>query len=202
MKGLLLKDILSLCKQTKVILLLMVVFACVPSLSATAFALFYGAMLPITALAYDERSKWDELASMMPYSTRAIVGSKYMLGLLLVGRISALSAAAQVVIDTVRRVPLDTEALISIPLMACIALLMMLIDLPLMSRLGVEKGRIIYILLTCGFVAYFAASMDTVVASLDAISVYSVLLMLLAVTIAVFAASYAISVRLYRVRRG
>ncbi len=202
MKGLLLKDILSLCKQTKIILLLMAVFACVPSLSATAFALFYGAMLPITALAYDERSKWDELASMMPYSTHAIVGSKYMLGLLLVGSISALSAAAQVVIDTVRRVPLDTEALISIPLMACIALLMMLIDLPLMFRLGVEKGRIIYILLTCGFVAYFAASMDTVVASLDATSVYSVLLMLLAVTIAVFAASYAISVRLYRVRRG
>ena len=38
-----------------------------------------------------------------------------------------------------------TETLISIPLVACGALLMMLIDLPLMFRLGVEKGRIIYI---------------------------------------------------------
>lgn len=202
MKGLLLKDILTLCKQTKIILLLMAVFACVPGLSATAFALFYGAMLPITALAYDERSKWDELSAMMPYTTRAIVGSKYVLGLLLVGVISALSAVSQVVIDVARRAPLDTEALASIPLMACTALIMMLIDLPLMFRLGVEKGRIIYILLTCGFVAYFATSMDHVIASLDAISIYSVLLMALAVTIAAFAASYAISVRIYRVRRG
>ena len=202
MKGLLQKDIYTLCKRMKLILLLMAVFACIPGLSTTAFALFYGAMLPITALAYDERAKWDELAAMMPYTTRAIVGSKYALGLLLVAGISVLSAAAQVVTGMVRRTPLDVDALAAIPLMACIALLMMLIDLPLMFRLGVEKGRIIYILLTCGFVAYFATSMDHVIASLDAISIYSVLLMALAVTIAAFAASYAISVRIYRVRRG
>ena len=170
MKGLLLKDILTLYKQTKIILLLMVVFACIPGLPTSAFAVFYGAMMPITALAYDERSKWDELAAMMPYSTR--------------------------------HVPLNTETLISIPLVASGALLMMLIHLPLMFRLGVEKGRIIYILLTCGCVTYFAMNTDDVIASLDTVSVYSALLMVLAITIVAFVISYTISIQVYRVRRG
>ena len=196
MKGLLLKDILTLYKQTKIILLLMVVFACIPGLPTSAFAVFYGAMMPITALAYDERSKWDELAAMMPYTAKAIVG------LLLIGSISLLSAASQVVVSVVQHVPLNTETLISIPLVACGALLMMLIDLPLMFRLGVEKGRIIYILLTCGCVTYFAMNTDDVIASLDTVSVYSALLMVLAITIVAFVISYTISVQVYRVRRG
>lgn len=202
MKGLLLKDILTLYKQTKIILLLMVVFACIPGLPTSAFAVFYGAMMPITALAYDERSKWDELAAMMPYTAKAIVGSKYALGLLLIGSISLLSAASQVVVSVVQHVPLNTETLISIPLVACGALLMMLIDLPLMFRFGVEKGRIIYILLTCGCVTYFAMNTDDVIASLDTVSVYSALLMVLAITIVAFVISYTISVRVYRARRG
>ena len=140
MKGLLLKDILTLYKQTKIILLLMVAFACIPGLPTSAFAVFYGAMMPITALAYDERSKWDELAAMMPYTAKAIVGSKYALGLLLIGSISLLSAASQVVVSVVQHVPLNTETLISIPLVACGALLMMLIDLPLMFRLGEKRA--------------------------------------------------------------
>ena len=183
-------------------LLLMVVFACIPGLPTSAFAVFYGAMMPITALAYDERSKWDELAAMMPYTAKAIVGSKYALGLLLIGSISLLSAASQVVVSVVQHVPLNTETLISIPLVACGALLMMLIDLPLMFRLGVEKGRIIYILLTCGCVTYFAMNTDDVIASLDTVSVYSALLMVLAITIVAFVISYTISAQVYRVRRG
>ena len=40
--------------------------------STASFAFVYSAMLPITAMAYDERSKWDKLAAMMPYSKRSI----------------------------------------------------------------------------------------------------------------------------------
>ena len=67
MKGLLLKDWYTLIKQMKIMLVLMLVFACVPGYSMAAFAVVYAAMLPVTALAYDERSKWDELAAMPPW---------------------------------------------------------------------------------------------------------------------------------------
>ena len=195
MSALLMKDFYLLWKQLKAFLVIILVFSAIPGGYNTVFAVAYAAMLPYSCIAYDERSKWDQLAAMMPYTAKAIVGSKYALGLLLIGSISLLSAASQVVVSVVQHVPLNTETLISIPLVACGALLMMLIDLPLMFRLGVENGRIIYILLTCGCVTYFAMNTDDVIASLDTVSVYSALLMVLAITIVAFVISYTISIQ-------
>ena len=202
MKGLVWKDIYTLLKQVKFILLLMVLFACLPGYSMSAFAIFYGAMLPITALAYDERSKWDELAAMMPYSVKEIVGSKYVLGLLLVGGISALSIAARIVIGIIKATPFDAEGIISILILACLSLVLLMVDLPLMFRLGVEKGRIIYILLTCGGVVAGVSYIDQLMAVLDSMMVSTMLLIVLLVTAVGLGVSYCISARIYRVRRG
>lgn len=68
MKGLFIKDLYTLAKQMKIFLLMIVVFAVVPNGSMAGFAIVYSAMLPMTSLAYDERSHWDELAATMPYS--------------------------------------------------------------------------------------------------------------------------------------
>ncbi|MEG2037837.1 MAG: ABC-2 transporter permease, partial [Ruthenibacterium sp.] len=62
MKGLLLKDFYVLWKQARVLLLLMLAFTVLPGMSA--FVILYAAMLPYTALAYDEQAKWDTLAAM------------------------------------------------------------------------------------------------------------------------------------------
>lgn len=202
MKGLVWKDIYTLLKQAKFILLLMVLFACLPGYSMSAFAIFYGAMLPITALAYDERSKWDELAAMMPYSVKEIVGSKYVLGLLLVGVITALSIAARIVIGIIKAAPFDAEGIISILILACLSLVLLMMDLPLMFRLGVEKGRIIYILLTCVGVVAGVSYIDQLMAVLDSMMVSTMLLIVLLVTAVGLGVSYCISARIYRVRRG
>ena len=202
MKGLVWKDIYTLLKQAKFILLLMVLFACLPGYSMSAFAIFYGAMLPITALAYDERSKWDELAAMMPYSVKEIVGSKYVLGLLLVGSISALSIAARIVTGIIKATPFDAEGIMSTVILACLSLVLLMVDLPLMFRLGVEKGRIIYILLTCGGVVAGVSYSDHLVAALDSMMVSTMLLIVLLVTAVGLGVSYCISARIYRVRRG
>ena len=202
MKGLVWKDIYTLLKQAKFILLLMVLFACLPGYSMSAFAIFYGAMLPITALAYDERSKWDELAAMMPYSVKEIVGSKYVLGLLLVGGISALSIAVRIVIGIIKAAPFDAEGIISILILACLSLVLLMVDLPLMFRLGVEKGRIIYILLTCGGVVAGVSYIDQLMAALNSMMVSTMLLIVLLVTAVGLGVSYCISARIYRVRRG
>ena len=202
MKGLVWKDIYTLLKQAKFFLLLMVLFACLPGYSMSAFAIFYGAMLPITALAYDERSKWDELAAMMPYSVKEIVGSKYVLGLLLVGSISALSIAARIVTGIIKATPFDAEGIMSTVILACLSLVLLMVDLPLMFRLGVEKGRIIYILLTCGGVVAGVSYSDHLVAALDSMMVSTMLLIVLLVTAVGLGVSYCISARIYRVRRG
>lgn len=199
MKGLLIKDWKTLLKQMKVMLAITALLACVPSTYMSAFALFYAAMLPITALAYDERAKWDELAAMMPYTAKAIVGSKYVLGLTLVLQVLVLSMLSRLFVHST---PIVSEETMSLLITACLSLILMAIDLPFMFHFGVEKGRLIYILLTCGCVTYFAMNTDDVIASLDTVSVYSALLMVLAITIVAFVISYTISVRVYRVRRG
>ena len=70
MSALLLKDFYVMWKQTRVLLILILVFSCLPGAFYPTFAVVYAAILPYTAMAYDERSKWGQLAAMLPYADR------------------------------------------------------------------------------------------------------------------------------------
>lgn len=202
MKGLLIKDWKTLLKQMKVMLVIVVVFACIPGTYMAAFALFYAAMLPITALAYDERAKWDELAAMMPYTAKAIVGSKYVLGLTLVLPVLALSMLSRLIIHSM---PIVSEETMSLLITAELSLILMAIDLPFMFHFGVEKGRLIYILLTCAFVVAgvsFADKLTDMINGIGTAMVTIVPLLLLAVTAIALFVSCCISVHVYRAKRG
>lgn len=202
MKGLLIKDWKTLLKQMKVMLAIVVVFACIPGTYMAAFALFYAAMLPVTALAYDERAKWDELAAMMPYTAKAIVGSKYVLGLMLVLPVLALSILSRLLVHST---PIVSEDTMSLLITACLSLILMAINLPFMFRFGVEKGRLIYIVLTCVFVitgVTYADKLADMVSGFETVMVTTVPLLLLAAAVIALLLSYVISVRVYRARRG
>ena len=140
MKGLLLMDWYTLIKQMKIMLVLMLVFACVPGYSMAAFAVVYAAMLPVTALAYDERSKWDELAAMLPYSVREIVGGKYVLGVTAVAAAGAVAAAAQLILSRFGWTQFDAEAAFALLFTACLALIMLAVYLPVMIAVSIVTG--------------------------------------------------------------
>lgn len=149
MKGLLLKDCYVLSRQMKFFLALVIIFSIMPSMFV--FGIIYASMLPYTALALDERSKWDQLAAAMPYSRRDMVLSKYILGWL-------ASAAALLIslLSGLIRQAVTSHALSPILLLLafCCALLVLDITLPAMFRFGVERGRIltlVLIVLVCGF---------------------------------------------------
>lgn len=82
MKALIKKDVLTLGRQFRYFLVLLLFFAAIPGDFASSFAMVYAIKLPVSAIAYDERSKWDTLAAGMPYTPLAIVGGKYALGYL------------------------------------------------------------------------------------------------------------------------
>lgn len=202
MKGLLIKDWKTLVKQTKVMLAITALLACVPSTYMSAFALFYAAMLPITALAYDERAKWDELAAMMPYTARSIVGSKYVLGLTLVLPVLVLSMLSRLLVHST---PIVSEDTMSLLITAELSLILMAIDLPFMFHFGVEKGRLIYIVLTCVFVitgVTYAGKLADMVSGFETVMVTTVPLLLLAAAVVALFISYLVAVRVYRARRG
>ena len=146
MKALIKKDIFTVLKSMKVFLVIVILFSIIPGFSASSFAVVYASMLPLTALAYDERSKWDTLAATMPYSPWQIVGSKYVLGYSgLAGSILlTLAAQAATRLLGVAFVAASSE---SVLYAACTGLLMTALSLPVAFRLGVEKGRLMLIAL-------------------------------------------------------
>lgn len=85
MRALLMKDFYVLFKQMKLFFVMILFFSLIPNQNMASFAAVYAGMLPFSALAYDEQSKWDQLAVTMPYSRRDLVLSKYVLGYLACG---------------------------------------------------------------------------------------------------------------------
>jgi len=105
MKGLLIKDFFVISKQLKIFIAALIIFSIMPGYSLSVFAILYSGLLPITALAYDERSKWNNLAAMMPYSMGEIVFSKYLLGYICVFGISILSVLGGLIYSLISNTP-------------------------------------------------------------------------------------------------
>ena len=141
MSALILKDCYVIFRQLKIFLVLILAFSCIPGAFYSTFAVVYAAMLPYTALAYDERSRWDQMAAMMPYADRDIVLGKYVFGWLF----TAAAAAATFVLQTVLAAVWPGAEGPSVPvilLSVCVAVCILDITLPMMFRFGVEKARL------------------------------------------------------------
>lgn len=198
MKALLLKDFLTLSRYLRMALLFVVIFACIPGGSMAAYALIFAAMIPITALAYDEQSKWPRLAAMMPYSPRQLVMSKYVLGYIMLGGAILLSVVSTVVTTLVRGDVLDPASLSMLLILACAASLILAVIMPLILRFGVEKGRLVMLVGVAVIVGitFVLGEDDGLMAAMDA-SLVTVTAVFLAVCVAVNALSIPLSVRIY-----
>jgi hypothetical protein len=161
MKGLLLKDIYTMVKQLKFFLVMIVIFAIIPGYySVSSFVIVYAAMLPVTAVAYDERSKWNRLAAMMPYSIKSLVFSKYILGYLMIGAAFLISVATQLITAAFTSNVYGLKEVTELVIVICIAIILLSVNMPLMFKLGVEKGRMAFILLTMATVIFLFSLKD------------------------------------------
>ena len=147
MSALLLKDYYVIFRQMKIFLLLILVFSCIPGTFYSTFAVVYASMLPYTALAYDERSKWDQLAAMMPYSARDVVLSKYVFGWIGVAIAAAATFVLQTILSFVWLSDVTGPSVPVILLSVCVAVCILDITLPMMFRFGVEKARLAMLLI-------------------------------------------------------
>jgi hypothetical protein len=162
MKGLILKDLYVVIKQMKVLLLIVVLFTILLGSTFGVFLLLYCAMLPITTIAYDERAKWDKYAATMPYSRRDVVLSKYLLGLacMVVALILVFigTLVYGVFTDAVFTGGSLVEMVIMLVSLFCVTLIFMAINMPIIFKWGVEKGRIIFIAGIAAFAAIIGAT--------------------------------------------
>ena len=201
MKALIIKDTYVIWRQMKYFLILILIFSALPSGFNNAFAVIYTSMLPYTALAYDERSKWDQLAAMMPYSTRDAVLSKYVFGWLCIGGAAVLSGLLQMALSlVVDRVFLPGVMVLSVLGAVCI----LAISLPLMFRLGVERGRLgmfLIIFLVCGGAGAIASITESASNGAPFAFQGPILVVLLIAALVLTAVSVPLSMRFYTKRQ-
>ena len=168
MKALLLKDWYVLRKQAWAYLIIVLVWGAIPSEVLNLLAVVYGAMIPYTAMAYDERSKWDQLAAMMPYSNRDLVLSRYILGWIAGAGACLLSLLLQEGFALILHQDVYPDTLIA-SFFVCLSTLA--ITLPLIFRFGVERGRLIMFLiifLVCGSAGALSGIADSLSGTLPA----------------------------------
>lgn len=197
MSALLLKDLYTLIKQEKIFLLIIIVFAIVPEYTISAFAIFDATMLPMAALAYDERSKWDRLAAMMPYSSRNIVFAKYLLAYIGIVAAGVLSFVTQFFSSLLRNTAIGAEMPVSIMLTVCAASIMLAFNLPIMLRFGVEKGRIAFSLMF-GVICTFLMIFSDKLSALSFVATAGIELALLSIAVIVNILSIFLSTAWYK----
>lgn len=155
MKGLLLKDMYQLVKNSRMLLIMDLVFIVVSLFSKDSMAfcmlpILTSAILPVTMLSYDERSGWTEYSGTMPYSEGQIVSEKYLFGLMVELAAAVLVFAALLVQGQIYD---DMDLAGSAVLMAgifAISLIIPAVCMPFCLKLGVEKGRAVYFIMVGG----------------------------------------------------
>lgn len=140
MKGILLKDMMTLKRTMLLYLVLIVFFAVSNGGSGAAFAMFYSIAMPVNMIAVDERSRFDRLMPMLPVRRIDCVLDKYIgaWGCL------ALAAVLGIVGESVKAGALVLSPVI-LPAVA-VCLVSQAITLPLLFKFGVDQGRMIYMI--------------------------------------------------------
>ena len=199
MKGLLLKDVYQTWSYTRWIILVSVAMMLMGTFfmkeGSNFFILYGGLMLgmsPMTLLAYDQNSRFSAYSAALPVTKGQIVGGKYLIGLC-----GIALAAAQLLWGTVT-VQLTVATLLQV---AMLTLLGNIILLPLTYRFGYEKAKYVYYLsigVLASLMGYFVSSGDNALNSiLPAHGSLLVLVVVLAAALALYAASWRLSVAWY-----
>ena len=144
MIGLMKKDLFVADKSGRLLLVLALVFSVVPGMGSfgSTYAVMLALMMPLTSIAYDERSKWDKYAAMLPYTPGQIVWSKYLLAYFY----TVLGGGIIVLGTFLRGITTGSadwkETMEMTVLMGVAMLFVMAVGLPVIYRFGSEKGRL------------------------------------------------------------
>lgn len=140
MTGLLIKDFYNLRKQIVWYIAMIALFCAISvfvrnSAFGATIGILVGVSLVITAYAYEEKDGWNKFVAASGTGRYAIVGEKYILGLIF----AVLSDAAYLVAFILIREYCDWLDYI---LPVCMQLIVLAVALPVVIKFGTEKGRV------------------------------------------------------------
>ncbi|MGL5316439.1 MAG: ABC-2 transporter permease [Peptostreptococcaceae bacterium] len=201
MIGLIIKDLLNIRKELKIYVLFIAVYVAITFVSQDtnilmAVIAMMCVMMPLTAMAYDEKVNWDKYSLTMPISRREIVLSKYVLGvgLATMGLIitSIISIFDNGIITDFLQLPV---------VYWCISIVLLSIILPIIIKFGAEKGR--FIMIAVMFLPTFlivllskVIPMDNITRIIDSLFNYATIIAIVSIVVSL-TLSIAISTKIY-----
>lgn len=160
MTGLITKDFLVMRKMLRSYLLMIVVYTILAYLDFFDYSFIITfvqvalSVLPISAFAYDEQSKWDRYAMSLPLGRSRVVGARYLFVLLLSLCTLALGLGGAAFSCMFQQEDL-LEMLLTLIVSAAIGLLIPALLLPVTYKWGPERARIyLYAMLLIPFVGF------------------------------------------------
>lgn len=151
MIGLILKDLVNLKRYGRTLAIVIAIYAVMSFINkdASMFNSIFTvvlAMITISSYSFDEAAKWDSYALSMPVNRKDIVKSKYYLLLI----ISALGLGVNLIFSIGINLYIGSDNLLKgfeFSLIGAMGLLFLnSIIIPFITKLGVEKARIIMII--------------------------------------------------------
>lgn len=146
MTGLITKDFLVMRKMLRSYLLMIVVYTILAYLDFFDYSFIITfvqvalSVLPISAFAYDEQSKWDRYAMSLPLGRSRVVGARYLFVLLLTLFTVAFGLAGTALLYLAHQADF-LEMFVTLMVSTAIGLLIPTILLPLSYKLGAERAR-------------------------------------------------------------
>ena len=202
MKGLMIKDMLTLKKQGKIMILLLIFYIGYSIYTKNSIMLglvvtIFSMMLPITSLAYDEFGKWDKYALSLPVDRKTVVMSKYLLSLLISVCGFILLTPVAIIISINGEDLTVSGAVIVMACSVLISMFMVSLMLPIIFKLGVEKARLIQMLIVFvpTLIVMLIPSMGITLPSQTLVVVMMVSIPIL--IIALYVASIFVSLKIY-----
>ena len=209
MTALLKKDLYLVGKQSWILLGVALLFSFMPQFESfgSAYLMVLAITLPLTTLAYDERCHWDTYLSMTPCRPERVVCSKYVFTALLAVAALAVTLLAGLLKSAFVHGEYDLIGnMVQRVSLLVVILTVNAVTLPTIFRFGVEKGRLTMMALMFGIFGIIVGGAkligeERMFGWLDQVSLAGLGIAAAAVTIALNAASFFLSVRFYRKRQ-
>ncbi len=195
MKALLIKDFLVIYRQQLKIFIVSAVFLSFTlNQVSAAFILAIGAMMPISAVAYDQQSNWYDLCGALPLTATKIVLSKYILGAISIGFFATTMALLHFIATSIG-IAQNIDNFFNVALLGVLlAVLVVCLYLPFIIKFGSEKGRVLIFLFMGGFGVLLGMIPEL---RLPSISFGLILLFAVFVVLSIF-----LSIKIYKQKHG
>lgn len=198
MTGLILKDFLNLKRHSKIYLAL-IIFYFILGIANEEFTMLgsmitmMAVILPVTAMAYDEKNNWDRYVLTMPVSRKDLVLSRYILSLIFLISAFFMSILLSLLFGSDSFIE---DVLVNSGILA-FGIIIVSAIFPILFKYGVEKGRIFMMLVLFAPTAAIVLLSKLGFTLPDEESVKALLYFLPVIVAAVSAVSILISISIY-----